>query len=87
MDTIRLPTDLGLAIRAHRKQQRLSATAVANHSGRSRDILHRLERGDDVTVSALMDILRAMGASLVLQSAGMPTLDEMRRRFDEDLQP
>ena len=30
-------------------------------SGRSRDILNRLERGQDVTVASLLDILASMG--------------------------
>lgn len=84
MDTLRLPADLGAALKAHRQQQGLTAVDVATRAGRSRDILYRLERGEDVTVSALMDILRAQGLSLALQPAGLPTLDEMQRRFGAD---
>ena len=57
---------------------------MAARAGRSRDILYRLERGEDVTVSALMDFLRALGLSLSLQPAGLPTLEEMQRRFAGD---
>ena len=57
---------------------------VANRAGRSRNILHRLERGEDVTVASLFDILRAMGLTVRLESLGMPTLDEMRQRFSAD---
>lgn len=85
MDTLRLPTDLGAALKAYRQQHGLTAVDVAARAGRSRDILYRLERGEDVTVSALMDILRALGLSLSLQPAGLPTLDEMQRRFAADL--
>lgn len=85
MDTLRLPADLGAALKAHRQQQGLTAVDVAVRAGRSRDILYRLERGDDVTVSALMDILRAQGLSLALQPAGLPTLDKMQRRFAGDI--
>ncbi|WP_327574691.1 helix-turn-helix transcriptional regulator [Roseateles sp.] len=81
MDIIRLPSDLGAAVRSHRQQLALTAVDVAARAGRSRDILYRLERGEDVTVSALLDILRALGLSLALQPAGMPTLAEMQRRF------
>lgn len=81
MDTIRLPIDLGAALKAQRQRQGLTAVDVAARAGRSRDILYRLERGEDVTVSALLDILRALGLSLALQSAGLPTLAEMQRRF------
>ena len=52
MDDIRLARDLGQAIRAARKSGKLKAVDIARHSGRSRDILNRLERGDDITVSA-----------------------------------
>lgn len=84
MDILRLPVDLGAALKAHRQQKGLTAVDVAARAGRSRDILYRLERGEDVTVSALMDILRALDLSLSLQPAGLPTLDEMQRRFASD---
>lgn len=85
MDKLKLPADLGQAIAQYRADNKLSAVAVARKAGRSRTVLHKLERGDDVTVASLFDILRAMGLSLSLQKTGMPTLDEMQRRFaDED---
>jgi transcriptional regulator with XRE-family HTH domain len=80
-DIIRLPKDLGKAIKNARKELRLKTTDVATHSGRSRDVLHRLERGDDVTVSSLMAILAAMGLVLRIERAGLPTLQEMTERF------
>jgi transcriptional regulator with XRE-family HTH domain len=88
MDKIRLPADLGNAIAQYRHDNKLSAVAVSAKAGRSRTVLHKLERGDDVTVSSLFEILRAMGLCLSIQKAGMPTLEEMQRRFaaedDED---
>ena len=85
MDKLKLPADLGQAITQYRADNKLSAVAVARKAGRSRTVLHKLERGDDVTVASLFDILRAMGLCLSLQKTGMPTLDEMQRRFaDED---
>lgn len=80
-DVIRLPKDLGEAIKRARVAQGIKATDVARHSGRSRDILNRLERGHDVTVSSLMPILAAMGLVLRLESAGLPSLDEMAARM------
>lgn len=82
-DNIRLPEDLGLAIKAARKELGIKAIDISRHSGRSRDILHRLERGEDVTVSSLMAILAAMGLVLRLERAGLPTLDEMTKRFTD----
>ena len=83
-DIIRLPADLGQAIKALRQAARLKTTDIAKTSGRSRDVLHRLERGDDITVSALLDILRSMGLVLRLERAGLPTLQEMQQLFAAD---
>jgi HTH-type transcriptional regulator / antitoxin HipB len=85
MDKLKLPSDLGNAISQYRADNKLSAVAIASKAGRSRTVLHNLERGGDVTVASLCDILRAMGLCISLQKAGMPTLEEMQRRFaDED---
>lgn len=83
-DTIRLPIDLGQAIKAARKAARQKTTDIAKASGRSRDILNRLERGQDVTVASLLDILASMGLSLRLERSGLPTLQEMQQRFASD---
>lgn len=83
-DTIRLPTDLGKAVRLARKGAKLKATAIAEQSGRARNVLYRLENGEDITVASLLDILRAMGLTIRLEPLGLPTLDEVRRRFAED---
>lgn len=80
-DKIRLPIDLGAAIKLARKEAGLKTTDIARHAGRSRDVLHRLERGDDVTVASLLDILRAMGLALRIEKAGLPSLAEMTQRF------
>lgn len=84
MDKLRLPTDLGKAIAKYREDNKLTALAVSAKAGRSRTVLHKLERGQDVTVASLCDILRAMDLCLGLQKAGMPTLEEMQRRFADD---
>jgi HTH-type transcriptional regulator/antitoxin HipB len=81
MDKLRLPADLGQAIAQYREKNKLSAIAVASQAGRSRTVLHKLERGEDITGASLFDILRAMGLCLTLEKAGMPTLEEMQRRF------
>ena len=86
-DKLRLPIDLGTAVKQARKASGLKTTDIAKNSGRSRDVLNRLERGEDVTGASLMDILRAMGLVLRLEKAGLPTLAEMTQRFsnlDED---
>ncbi len=83
MDKIKTLSALGEAVRQSRKDQGQSATAIASRAGRSRDILYRLEKGQDVSVSALLDILRAAGYAIQLTPAGLPTLEEMRQRFGE----
>lgn len=80
-DTLRLLTDLAPAVRALRLAQGLSISDLARRTGRSRDTLHRLERGEDVSVSTLLGVLAALGQVLVLQPTGLPSLEEMRRRF------
>ncbi len=86
-DIIRLPKDLGQAVKSARKTLNLKTIDIARHAGRSRDVLNRLERGEDVTVSSLMAILAAMGLVLRIERAGLPTLEEMTAQFadlDED---
>ena len=80
-DIIRLPKDLGDAVKSARQELEIKTTDIARHSGRSRNILNRLERGEDVNVSSLMDILAAMGLVLRIERAGLPTLEEMTARF------
>ena len=81
---IRTAADLGSAIRQARKNAGLKATQVAAVAGRSRDLLHRLENGSDVTTSALLDVLHSMGYTVRLEKLALPTLDEMRQRFADD---
>ena len=83
-DILSLPKDLGGAIHAARKASGQKATDIARRSGRARNVLYRLERGDDVTVASLLDILRSMGLGLRIEPATPPTLDDVRRRFAQD---
>jgi HTH-type transcriptional regulator/antitoxin HipB len=83
-DKIRLPIELGQAIQRARKEGRLKATDIAARSGRARNVLYRLERGEDITVASLLDILRAMDLTIRLERLGMPTLEEVAQRFGQD---
>lgn len=83
-DKIRLPIDLGQAIQRARKEGCLKATDIAARSGRARNVLYRLERGEDITVASLLDILRAMDLTIRLERLGMPTLEEVAQRFGQD---
>jgi HTH-type transcriptional regulator / antitoxin HipB len=81
MSDIHTLAELGQAVRAARLAAGLTTVEVARDSGRSRDVLHRLENGQDVSASSLLAILAAMQRRLELASVTRPTLDEMQRRF------
>ncbi|MBC5765942.1 helix-turn-helix domain-containing protein [Ramlibacter albus] len=80
---IRTPADLGAAIRQLRIDRDITAVELADRSGRSRDLLWRLESGRDVSSSALFDVLRALGVTLEITPATLPTLEEIRERFKD----
>lgn len=81
LDKIRTLNDLGRVLNAQRRTAGKPVTEIARHAGRSRDILYRAERGEDITTGALLDLLRAMGLAVNIVPGGMPTLEEMRERF------
>ena len=59
---------LGERIRAHREQQKVSATAAAEAAGMSRVTLHRIERGEpSVTLGAYLSAVDAVGLQLELR--------------------
>lgn len=80
---LRTSSDLGQAVRSLREQQRLTTVELARRSGHSRDLIYRLESGRQVSSSAIFDVLRVLGSSLQISSAGLPTLEEMKERFKE----
>ncbi|MGC4396521.1 helix-turn-helix domain-containing protein [Hydrogenophaga crocea] len=88
VDKINNPVDLGRELRALRKRLGIKSVQLSKDSGRSRDVLNRLERGDEVYVSSLFDALRAMGYSIRLEKRGLPSLAEMQdytaRELGED---
>ena len=81
MSDIQTLADLGQSVRAARLAAGLTTVDVAQVSGRSRDVLHRLESGRDVSVSSLLAILAAIGQQIELAAAARPTLGDMQRRF------
>ncbi len=85
MDKISNPVDLGRELRALRKRLGIKSVQLAKDSGRSRDVLNRLERGDDVYVSSLFDALRAMGYSIRLEKRGLPSLTDMQEYSAREL--
>ena len=83
MDKITTPQMLGAAFHKMRSEADLRPTKIAQHAGRSRDILYRLESGGDISVSALLDLLRATGHAIQIVPAGLPTMEQMRTMFQE----
>lgn len=80
-DIIRLPADAGATFRRLRLASKASASQVARVAGRSRDTLHRLETGEDVSLATFLAFLSALGCALEIVPAGIPSLQEMQRRF------
>lgn len=85
VDKINNPVDLGRELRALRKRLGIKSVQLAKDSGRSRDVLNRLEQGDDVYVSSLFDALRAMGYSIRLEKRGLPSLTDMQEYAAREL--
>jgi len=80
-DKLRTLADIGTEVRRLRRQSPFGTVEIAARSGRSRDVLNRLERGEDVSLSSLLAILSSLGHAIEIVPAGPPTLDEMARRF------
>lgn len=83
-DICRTQADLAASIRRLRKAKGVSSTELAQRIGRSRDLIWRLESGRDVSMSAVFEVLRALGAAVQVQQTSLPSLAEMRERFAED---
>jgi hypothetical protein len=49
-----------------------------------REVVYRLESGDDSTVSSLFAVLGALGLALRLERVGLPSAEEVTRRFRDD---
>lgn len=84
MDKIKTTQMLGAAFHKMRSDASLRPSKIAERAGRSRDILYRLESGRDISVSALLDLLRATGHAIQIVPTGLPTMDQMRAMFQEE---
>ncbi len=83
-DTIRLPDELGHQLREQRESLRMSKTELAEKAGKVREVIYRLEAGEDTTVSSLMAVLGALGLAMRIERVGLPSAQEVARRFQED---
>jgi HTH-type transcriptional regulator/antitoxin HipB len=83
-DIARLPDELGHQIRAHREALGMSKSQLADKAGKVREVIYRLEAGEEATVSSLLAVLGAMGLALRLERAGLPSAQDVARRFQAD---
>lgn len=91
-DTIRFPDELGRPLKTRRQElgrplktrrQELGLTIkdLAQRAGKVREVIYRIEAGDDVTLSSLLAVLGALGLTMRLEQARMPTMEEVAARF------
>jgi HTH-type transcriptional regulator/antitoxin HipB len=85
-DKIRFLSDVGSQVRALRQATQTPTALIAEKSGRSRDVLNRLEKGRDVSLTSLLAILAAMGHTIEIVGLGLPTREEMRRRTLQEME-
>ena len=70
---ISLPTELGEAVRAARKEQGLTQSELAQMSGCSQRFVSELERGKNgAEMGKVLQVLRALGLSVTLSDAHSP---------------
>ena len=83
-DTLRLPQELGDLLTRRRVELGLGKKAVAERAGRVREVVYRLEGGEEASVSSLFDVLRALNLVMRLEPAGLPTMQEVAAAFNKD---
>lgn len=82
--------DLAMLVRSSRLKAgpsggKLPAQALANAAGVSRDTVFRVERGEDVSFSTAMRILRALGLGLQASAVPWPTLETAHHYFKVEI--
>lgn len=83
-DNIRLPDELGALIKQRREGLGLTKSELAERAGKVREVLYRLEAGQEITVSSLLAVLSALKLVMQLHPAELPSAQEVARRFQED---
>lgn len=83
-DKVRLPDELGRQLREQREALGMSKSELAGKAGKVREVIYRLEAGEDSTVSSLLAVLGALGLALRLERAGLPSASEVAARFQDD---
>ena len=75
---------MGQLLRARREELGLSKSALADKAGKVREVIYRLEAGEEATVSSLLAVAAALGLSLRLERTGLPSASEVSARFQDD---
>ena len=83
-NNIRLSDELGQQLQARRKALGLSKSALADKAGKVREVIYRLESGEESTVSSLFAVMGALGLVMRVEHIGLPTASEVAARFMED---
>ena len=83
-DNIRLPDELGQQLQARRKALGMSKSALADRAGKVREVIYRLEAGEESTVSSLFAVMGAMGLLMRVEHVGLPTATEVAARVMEE---
>ncbi|MBB3280645.1 ribosome-binding protein aMBF1 (putative translation factor) [Mitsuaria sp. BK037] len=84
LETASFPEDVGLILKARREARGMSISALARDAFRVREVIYRLEAGQESSVSSLMCVTRALGLRIRFEKAGMPTIEELAERFARD---
>ncbi len=83
-DNNRFPGELGRQLQARREALGLSKSALAEKSGKVREVIYRLEAGEESTVSSLLAVMGALGLVMRVDRAGLPTASEVAARFRDE---
>jgi len=83
-DSVVLPTDLGKQLRKLRQSQGITVKGLAERAGKSRPVIYRLENGEESSVSSFLAVAAALGLTLQLSRASLPTLEETAGFFSDD---
>ena len=83
-DNILFPDDLGQALRQRREALGMSKAGLAGRAGKVREVVYRLEAGEEASVSSLLAVVAALGLVMRLEPAGLPSAEEVARRFRDD---
>lgn len=83
-DKPRLPSELGDLLRQRREELGLGKKAVAERAGRVREVIYRLEGGEEASVSSLFDVLRSLNLVMHIVPAGLPSMEQVAAAFNKD---